>query len=79
MPVVNRVERKFFGAIGLGDVSAALGREIRMTVANEPQSLGSAQDQGLLLGAVKPKSAFVADIQSLAEAVSSRGTLGDRK
>ena len=76
MPVVNRVEKRLFKSIGIGDVEHALGRSVTATVASEPHALTAAQDQGLLIGSTKSKSAFSSDIRRLAELVLARYPAG---
>lgn len=67
--VVNRVERRLFKTIGVGEVREALRAEVIATLSDEGAALSAAQDQGLLVTAVSRKSRFGADITGLAKAV----------
>lgn len=70
--VVNRTERRLFGTISMSDVSAALGIEAMGGLSADNQSLPDAQDQGLLVDQVRPKSAFAADVGKLADRLLAR-------
>ncbi len=65
--VVNRVERRLFGSIGLADVEEALGHDVLCAVHADAQNLGIAQDQGLLVHEVRSKSPYSADVDKLAD------------
>lgn len=67
--VPNRVERRMFGGISMGDVETALRREVEVTLTLDTQGLEAAQDQGMLVGEVRRKSGFGSDIGKLAGAV----------
>lgn len=67
--VVNRVERRLFGSIGLADVAEALGHDVLCAIRADAQNLGIAQDQGLLVHEVRSKSPYSADIDKLADAL----------
>jgi Flp pilus assembly protein, ATPase CpaE len=73
--VVNRVERRLFGSIGLADVEEALGHDVLCAIHADAQNLGIAQDQGLLVHEVRSKSPYSADVDKLADAL--RLKLGD--
>lgn len=68
--VINRVERKLFKPIGVSEVRDALGCEIRGTLAAEGSAIASAQDQGLLVTEVNPRSRFGEGIRALAQALT---------
>lgn len=70
--VVNRSEKKLFGSISLGDVEKALGRPPLACVASDPATLAQAQDRGVLAGAIRRKSQFVADVENLADLIAAR-------
>lgn len=70
--VVNRIERRLFGSIGLSDVEQALGRDVLCGLHADNQNMGIAQDQGLLVGEVRAKSAYSADVDRLADALRER-------
>ena len=65
--VVNRMERRLFGSISLGDVEEALDRQVIEGLRSEGQNIAIAQDQGLLLGQMRSKSTYTAGIASLTE------------
>ena len=73
--VVNRMERKLFGATKIEDVARALGREEVISIADAGPSLRAAQDQGLLLPALQSKTKFASDISRLADAILSGADL----
>jgi pilus assembly protein CpaE len=70
--VVNRIEKRLFGKISLSDVAHALGHDVLLGLHVDAQSIGIAQDQGLLVSEVRPKSPYAADVAKLA------GILGHR-
>lgn len=65
--VVNRVERRLFRTIDLSDVSNTLGHSVLASVALEEPLVTTAQDQGQLVGDVRRKSRFAADIARIGE------------
>lgn len=65
--VINRVERKLFKPIGVGEVRDTLNCEIRGTLAAEGAAIASAQDQGLLVTEISPKSRFGEGVRQLAQ------------
>ena len=65
--VVNRMERRLFGSISLGDVEEALDRRVIEGLRSEGQNIAIAQDQGLLMGQMRSKSTYTAGIASLTE------------
>jgi len=73
--VVNRVERRLFGSIGLADVEEALGHDVLCAIHADAQNLAIAQDQGLLVHEVRSKSPYSADVDKLSDAL--RLKLGD--
>jgi pilus assembly protein CpaE len=75
--VANRIERRLFRTIDLGDVANTLGHEVLGSITLE-ETIGSAQDQGLLTGQVHRKSRFAADIAKLAEQLVERAADRDR-
>lgn len=70
--VVNRIERKLFGNISVSDVEQALGQDVLCGLHADSQNLGAAQDQGRLVGEVRAKSPFAADIRKLAGVLGAR-------
>jgi pilus assembly protein CpaE len=75
--VANRIERRLFRTIDLADVANTLGHEVLGSISLE-ETIGSAQDQGLLTGQVHRKSRFAADIAKLAEQLVERAADRDR-
>ena len=67
--VVNRVEKKLFGGIRLSDVESALGKSVFATMSLDQKALEAAQDQGVLAGAIRRRSPFLADAVKLAELI----------
>jgi len=65
--VVNRMQRRLFGTISLGDVEEALGHTVVTGLPAEDQHIGIAQDQGQLVSDVRAKSAYAADVGKLAD------------
>jgi pilus assembly protein CpaE len=65
--VVNRVQRRLFKTIGVGDVADTLGRDVLGSLSLEDPLLGSAQDQGVLVQQIQRKSRFHADIRAISE------------
>lgn len=70
--VVNRVEKRMFQSISVGDVGDALGCDVCATLAEDGAALRTAQDQGMLAGEVNRRSRFVGDIRKLAEQTAAR-------
>lgn len=67
--VVNRVGKKLFGGIRLSDAENALGKPVFASISLDQQTLESAQDQGVLAGAIRRKSPFLGDAARLAELI----------
>ena len=65
--VVNRVEKRLFKTIGVDEVRQTLGHPVYATLAAEPGTLPSAQDQGLLSWEANRKSKFASDVSALAD------------
>ncbi len=63
--VVNRVPKKVFRTIDMGDSEKALRRKVDFTVASDWATMSSAVDQGRAIGAVRSKTAVEADIAKL--------------
>lgn len=74
--VVNRVEKRMFRTIDLGDVEHTLGRPIAGSIALEDAVVSAAQDQGLLVQQASRKSKFHADVAKLGEVLRGRLTGG---
>lgn len=70
--VVNRVEKRLFGAISLSDVEQTLGHDIVGSLREDGKALSEARDHGMLVSRLKPKSPYVADVAKLADLLVSR-------
>lgn len=70
--VVNRAQRRLFKTIGVDEVGEVLKRDVLTTLATEGAALSSAQDEGLLITEVSPRSKFAADIRTLAQLLAGR-------
>lgn len=75
--VVNRVEKRLFRTINLGDVADTLHHPALASVSLDDPVVHSAQDQGRLVQALHRRSAFGSDIARLAQALLD-GPLGAR-
>jgi len=65
--VVNRVEKKLFRTIDVGDVAETLRHPVLATVALDEPNVNAAQNQGRLANEINRKSRFGADIARLVE------------
>jgi len=65
--VVNRVEKRLFGTISFPDVETTLGHSVLGSIALERPLVSTAQDQNLLVSAVKRNSRFVKDVAKIGE------------
>lgn len=63
--IVNRVEKRLFRAIDLEDVAATLGRTVLGSIALEAPLVGTAQNQGVLVGKIHRKSRFARDVAQI--------------
>lgn len=70
--VVNRVEKRLFKSIDLGDVNETLGREVLGSLTLDEKDLRSAQAQGVVVQEVSRRNKFNADIVKLAETIAAR-------
>ena len=70
--VVNRVEKRMFKSIDLGDVNETLGREVLGSLPLDEKELRSAQTQGLLVHDLNRRSKFSADMVKLAALIEAR-------
>lgn len=68
--VVNRSEKRLFKPISVDDVAETLGRQVIGTLANDPATLLTAQERGILADQVTKKNRFSKDMDLLSEAVS---------
>ena len=69
--VANRHERGLFKTVRPGDVSAALGRDIAFTVANDHALVRAAIDRGVPIEEIKRKTALAKDLDALGEGIMS--------
>ncbi len=74
--VVNRVEKRMFKSIDLGDVADTLQRDVLGSLPIEEKDLKSAQTQGVLVGEVSRKSRFSTDLAAIAKQVHERLPFG---
>lgn len=64
--IVNRVEKKLFKSIDLGDVRRVLGQDVDLVVANDFQLMSAACDQGVLVGDLRAKTKIDRDLGAIA-------------
>jgi pilus assembly protein CpaE len=65
--VVNRAEKRLFGSLSVADIEEALRRDVVATLPSEPKVVPIAQEQGLLAGELRSKSAYAVAVRELAE------------
>ncbi len=65
--IANRVEKKFFRAIGLEDAAAALDHPVKLSIANDFPLVSSALDQGVLIQELKARSRICKDMQDIVD------------
>ncbi|WP_242443465.1 pilus assembly protein CpaE [Sphingobium sp. LB126] len=65
--IANRVEKKFFRAIGLEDAAAALDHPVSLSIANDFPLVSSALDQGVLIQELKARSRVCKDLQDIVD------------
>lgn len=65
--IANRVEKKFFRAIGLEDAAAALDHPVKLSIANDFPLVSSALDQGVLIQELKSRSRLCKDLQDVVD------------
>lgn len=65
--IANRVEKKFFRAIGLEDAAAALDHPVNLSIANDFPLVNSALDQGVLVQELKARSRVCKDMQDVVD------------
>ncbi|WP_238564948.1 AAA family ATPase [Sphingobium bisphenolivorans] len=65
--IANRVEKKFFRAIGLEDAAAALDHPVSLSIANDFPLVSSALDQGVLIQELKARSKVCKDLQDIVD------------
>jgi pilus assembly protein CpaE len=63
--VANRVEKRLFRSINLGDAEDALNHPVAFGIANDFPLISTALDQGVVIGDIKPKSKVSKDILAL--------------
>jgi pilus assembly protein CpaE len=69
--VANRFRKSLFKSVSLDDAEQALGRKIAFTVADEPDILGAAIDQGVTVGDIRRKSPLVRDLDAIDGAITN--------
>ncbi len=70
--VVNRVEQRIFKPIGSDDAAQALNMPITASIVSDPASLGSAQDEGVLVLRTQHRSKFAKQMRDLAQTIASK-------
>lgn len=63
--VLNRVPKKIFRTIDLGDSERVLRRKIDFTVADDSATMNNAIDQGRTIGSIRAKSPIGSDLNEL--------------
>jgi pilus assembly protein CpaE len=63
--VMNRFEKKMFGALSMRDAASALRREINCAIANDFKLVSAALDQGVLISELKAKNHVTRDIGTM--------------
>jgi len=69
--VLNRVEKKMFKSIDLGDAVKVLGRDVDFTIAADAETVPSALDQGELISTVNPRSRVARDLQAVTDSIAA--------
>jgi pilus assembly protein CpaE len=67
--IANRVQKKLFRSIDLSDVEKALGRSVAFSIADDPDTVQMALDQGELVSSLNARSRAARDLGKLASAV----------
>lgn len=68
--IMNRVEKRLFRSINLGDASRALGREVDFTVANDFETMSAALEQAVMVSQFSKRSRLEKDLGAITDAVS---------
>lgn len=63
--IANRVQRKLFRPIDLGDASRALAHPVAFSITNDFALVGTALDQGVQIDEIKAKSKVSRDIETI--------------
>jgi pilus assembly protein CpaE len=69
--VLNRFEKKMFGALSGRDVEKALGREADFTIANDYEAVSEAIERGVPVAEIRRKGALARDLNALDESVAA--------
>jgi pilus assembly protein CpaE len=69
--VVNRVEKRLFRTINLDDVARTLGHPVLADISLDAPTVNTAQDQGVLVGSIRRKSRFAADVAKIGQLLRS--------
>lgn len=70
--VVNKVEKRLFKTIGLDDVADTLRHPVACSISADGNAIGSAQNQGWLVGRMHRKSRFNQDMHGLADVLATQ-------
>lgn len=74
MVVVNRVQKKLFKAIDLGDAERAIGHPVSISVTNDFPLVSTALDQGVSIQSLQKGSKVAKDIEGLIDACAAQWT-----
>lgn len=72
MVVVNRVQKKLFKAIDLGDAERAIGHPVAISVTNDFPLVSTALDQGVSIQSLQKGSKVAKDIEGLIDACAAQ-------
>jgi pilus assembly protein CpaE len=67
--VVNRVEKRVFKPISMADAERAIGRHVTYRIAEDPDVVSTALNQGLMLSQVKTRNAVTKDLTKVVESI----------
>jgi len=69
--VMNRVEKRMFRNIDVSDAERTLGRNIAYTIADDPQTVSAALDQGVMLTDIRSKTRVSRDLAAMLTGISA--------
>ena len=73
--VINKVSKGLFKTVKLDDAQKILGRPIAFSIADDPETVRSALDQGKLVSDMDPRARVTKDLAAIAEAVATPAEL----
>lgn len=74
MVVVNRVQKKLFKPIDLGDAERAIGHPVSISITNDFPLVSTALDQGVSIQSLQKGSKVAKDIEGLIDACAAQWT-----